>query len=934
MRLKTSTLLICLGLGYCMPLWAMDANSTNPATAVPTQVAVAAATNHVAVKYTSVEGITEYRLANGLRVLLAPDDSKPTTTVNVTYMVGSKMENYGETGMAHLLEHLVFKGTPSMPGKTIVQEFAKRGMNFNGTTGEDRTNYYQIFAASDENLEWALRMEADRMVNSVIARADLDSEMTVVRNEMERGENNPTAVLIEKMLASAYQWHNYGKTVIGARSDVEGVDIARLQAFYRTYYQPDNAALIITGKFDVAKTLAWVTQYFAPIPRPTRQLPPTYTVEPVQDGAREVNLQRVGDTQIVSVLYHVAPGSHPDYPAVEVLAQILGDTPSGRLHKALVEKKLAAGVFAWPADMKDPGHVFFGVQLDKRQSRDVAKIALLGVLENIKAKPITEAELQRAKTTLLNDYEKSLADPVRFGVELSDAVAKGDWRLFFLKRDLIEKVGVADVQRVAENYLRESNRTLGQFIPTDKPQRATIPAAPDVEQLLAGYTGKVAVASGEVFDPTPANIDQRTQTLVLANGMQLALLPKLTRGNLVFGQMVLRLGDLTSLKNKSVVAGLTAAMLERGAGKQSRQAIADALEALKARVQIGGQDGSVIVRFETRKDKLGDVLALLKTILRAPDFPASELEQLKTQAIAALEDQMRQPGAIANNALARHGNTYLKGDPRYAPTFAEHLAEIKAVKLADVKAFHQAFYGAAFGQLALVGDFAAADVQAQAAKLFGDWKSRQPYQRIDRPVRSIPATTLALETPDKPNATYLARLSFSMRDDANDFPAILLAERVLGGGGLKSRLVDRLRQKEGISYGAGSQFSLTTLDQRGDLTLYASFAPQYQEKVKTAIAEELSRLYQDGITSEELAEAKTGTLQENQLARGEDATLAGLLAANLFLKRTMAFSAKQEARLNDTTLAEVNAAIRQYLDPQKLVHVYAGDFAGAAKKAK
>src|SRR5580700_2471031 len=215
-------------------------------------------------RVTSVEGITEYRLADGLRVLLFPDPSKQTITVNITYQVGSRHENYGETGMAHLLEHLMFKGSPKHPN--IPQQLTEHGARPNGTTWFDRTNYFETFAATDENLKWALDLESDRMVNSFIARKDLDSEMTVVRNEFESGENNAMEVLLDRVMAASYLWHNYGKSTIGSRSDIENVPIDRLQAFYHLYYQPDNAVLLVAGKFDEAKTLALVSQAFGAIP--------------------------------------------------------------------------------------------------------------------------------------------------------------------------------------------------------------------------------------------------------------------------------------------------------------------------------------------------------------------------------------------------------------------------------------------------------------------------------------------------------------------------------------------------------------------------------------------------------------------------------------------------------------------------------------------
>jgi zinc protease len=307
-------------------------------------------------KVTTVEGITEYRLDNGLRVLLFPDPSKSTITVNVTYMVGSRHEDYGETGMAHLLEHLMFMGSKNHPD--IKKELQDHGTRPNGTTWYDRTNYFETFAATEENLAWALSMEADRMVNSFIAKKDLDSEMTVVRNEMEAGENSPGRVLMERVLATAYLWHNYGKSTIGARSDVERVPIERLQAFYRHFYQPDNAVLVVAGKFDEGKALELIRKTFGAIPKPQRQLRRTYTVEPVQDGERLVTVRRVGDVQHVAAAWHVPPGSHEEYPAVDMAAAILGDQPSGRLYKALVETKKAATVSMDSFQLHDPGFAY------------------------------------------------------------------------------------------------------------------------------------------------------------------------------------------------------------------------------------------------------------------------------------------------------------------------------------------------------------------------------------------------------------------------------------------------------------------------------------------------------------------------------------------------------------------------------------------------
>ena len=380
-------------------------------------------------KITTVEGIAEYRVdSNGFRVLLFPDATKPTITVNMTYLVGSRMENYGETGMAHLLEHMMFKGTPKHPH--IDQEYNQRGARFNGSTAMDRTNYYEITRASDDNLAWALEMESDRMVHSFIARKDLDSEMTVVRNEYEMGENSPFSVLMKRLQSVMYDWHSYGRATIGNRSDIENVPIERLQAFYHLYYQPDNAVLMVAGKFDEKKALALVAKYFGPIPKPRRALPKFWTVEPTQDGDRiDFTVRRKGDIQIVMVGYHVPSNLHEESDPLGFASSILGSMPTGRLHKALVEKGLASQVFSIPIMGVDPGILIFGAVVKKGEQLDPVQKELTRVVETFADEPPTPEEIERTRQLYANQAEKTLDNMESIGVEMSEYIALGDWRL-------------------------------------------------------------------------------------------------------------------------------------------------------------------------------------------------------------------------------------------------------------------------------------------------------------------------------------------------------------------------------------------------------------------------------------------------------------------------------------------------------------------------
>jgi len=879
-------------------------------------------------RITSVEGITEYQLKNGLRVLLFPDQSKQTITVNITYLVGSKQENYGETGMAHLLEHLVFKGTPKHTD--IPKELSEHGTRPNGSTWFDRTNYYETFAATEENLKWALDLESDRMVNSFIAKKDLDSEMTVVRNEFEMGENDPFGVLSDRVFATAYLWHNYGKSTIGARADIENVPIDRLQAFYRRFYQPDNAVLLVAGKIDEAKTLAMINDYFGKIPKPDRVLPKIYTDEPTQDGERYVAVRRVGDVQLLMAAYHVPGSSHPDTAAVNALLQIMSDEPGGRLHKALVETKKAAAVFAFPIIFGEPSLFLVGAQLRQEQSLDEARDILLKVVEDIAKNPVTKEEVDRAKTDLLKDIELKLNSVEDVGLEMSEWIGYGDWRLLFLTRDRIRKLTPEEVQRVAVNYLKRSNRTLGEFIPTAKPDRAEIPANPDVLAMVKDYKGDAKIAEGEAFDPSPSNIESRA-VRASNGGINYVFVPKDTRGDTVVVNMALHLGDEKSLMGRETAGNLAGSMLMRGTTKHTRQQIKDEFDKLKARVGIGGGATSASVSIETTRENLPAVMKLVAEVLREPSFPADEFEQLKQEELAGIEQQRSEPNAAAINAMQRHMQPYPKGHVNYTPTIEEMIANLKAATLEDVKKFYNDFYGAQRGELSVVGDFDEKEFAKLTGDLFAGWKNKMPFTRIPSTFQDVSAVNQNIETPDKANAFFIAGQNLNLRDDNPDYPALVLGNYMIGGGFLNSRLAVRIRQKEGLSYGVGSQLSAGSLDKSGAFLAFAIYAPQNRDKLETAFKEEIARVLKDGFTDEEIAAAKKGWLQSRQVSRAQDNELAGRLRSYTFIDRTLAWDAAFEKKVEALTGEQILTALRKYIDPAKISYFKAGDFAKADK---
>ena len=883
-------------------------------------------------RFTAVEGITEYRLANGLRVLLFPDQAKQTITVNITYLVGSRHENYGETGMAHLLEHLLFKGTPKHAN--IPQELTSHGASPNGTTWFDRTNYFETFAATDENLEWALDLESDRMVNSYIAKKDLDSEFSVVRNEMERNENNPFGMTLQKLMSVAFDWHNYGNSTIGARTDVENVPIERLQAFYRKYYQPDNAVLMVAGKFDEAKTLDLINQKFGAISKPTRILEKFYTVEPTQDGEKNITVRRVGDIQVALAGYRVPPDSHPDMATMDVLQGILTSQPSGRLFKSLVETKYGVQTTTVNFPFRDPGYILFGVIVPKDGSIELARNTLIDTIENFAQAPPTEEEVERIKTQYLKGVELTLNDPNRLGLAISDFIARGDWRLFFLQRDRVKQVTAADIQRVAKTYFKPANRTVGMFIPTSAPDRAEIPNVTD-DDLVAmfnDYKGGEATASGEAFDPTPANIENRTVRSNIG-GLKVAFLTKENRGDSVFARLSLRFGNAQNLMNKGDAASFAGRLLMRGTATKTSQQITDEINKLKAQVTINGGATGAFVNIETKRENLSAVLKLVAEILKEPSFPEKEFDLIKQETLTNTESQKTEPGFIAGNQMAIHFNQYPKGDIRYSGTLDEVLDNIRKLTLAEVKAFHKDFYGASNGEFTVVGDFDPKEVSTLANELFSNWKSPAKYERLAGEFADITAVNKSFETPDKANAVFDARMNFKMRDDNPDYPALLLGNTILGGGFLNSRLATRIRQKDGLSYSIGSGIGVSSFDEIASFSASAIYAPENVAKLEAAFKEEIQKAISQGFTAQEVADAKKGFLLSRQQFRASDAAIANGLASYLNLGRTFAWDAELEKKIQDLTVEQVNSAMKKYLTPDRISIFKAGDFA-KAKTAK
>ncbi len=880
-------------------------------------------------KTAQVEGITEYVLDNGLKVLLFPDNSAQTMTVNITYLVGSRHEGYGEKGMAHLLEHMVFKGTPNHPD--IPKELTERGARPNGTTYFDRTNYFETFNATDENLDWALDLEADRMLNSYIAKKDLESEFSVVRNEFESGENSPSNVLRLKVINTAYLWHNYGNATIGNRSDIERVPIKNLQAFYKKYYRPDNAVLMVTGKFDTDKTLALIVKKFGGLKNPDTPLNDVPTIEPAQDGERRVALSRVGELQIVSALYHLPAGSHEEYAAMTVAEEILTDNPSGRIYKALIDGKKASGMFSYSPFTKEPSFLYINVNVPSDKSLDEAESTMLNLLDDLKNNPITKEEVERAKANILKQYDQISRNSAFLGTFMSEFIGAGDWRLAFIQRDRVEAMTAEKVNAAVQRYLIPTNRTVGKFTPSDKPIRVEIEHTEGLDALVANYKGKKGLDAGESFDVSYENIQNRLNSGALQNTpIEYGFIKKNNRGKTVNLSFVIRNGNVKDFMNKGKLASYTARMLNKGTTNNSRQDIEDKLSALKSSISFSGSNGRISANISTTEEYLMETLALMTDMLKNPAFDEAELEKMKTQELAGIERNKSEPQYLASKQLGLLNQVYEKGHPLYATSIEDDVEYVNAVTVEKLKAYYDEFYGISDNaSLVAIGNIEEDALKNYFENAFSDFKVNKPYKPIEDPYRLNKAVNEQIKTPDKKNAISIGIMSFEGSQVDKDYAALQVASTIFGGGFLNSRIAGRLRQKDGVSYGAGGRVNVDAdpKDAKSSILVYAIYAPENAAKVQKGFSEEIQRYIAEGITEDELKVAVTGWVQNQSVSRAKDNELSGTINNNLYYDRDMMFYKNIEDQVTSLTVEDVNKVIKKYFKTfDNWTVVNAGDF--------
>jgi zinc protease len=567
-------------------------------------------------------------------------------------------------------------------------------------------------------------------------------------------------------------------------------------------------------------------------------------------------------------------------------------------------------------------------QLGVDKDIEPARVAMLETLENLTEEPISDEEVARAKAKIIKQFELRFNSSQIIALELSEWIGMGDWRLMFIDRDRMEQVTADKVRSAATEYLVNDNRTLGLFLSEQNPDRADSIVRlqqSDVDQLVAGYQGRKSIAQGEDFDPSHDNIDERTITSQLNNGSTVVYLPKKRRGESVVASINLDFGNEADLFEQSVIENMAVSMLDRGTQKYSREELQAAFDKLKASVTVNdGTTGAGAGILTTRKN-LAAVMELTEEIFKRPIFDSQELKVLKEEMIVGLEQEKQQPTSRVFRELGNHLNPYSPGHPYYQISIDDEIAQIRSVTSKDLHAFHIRFISGQNAEASVVDDFDIDEINAQLNKMMASWSSNTVYQHIESQVADTNSINRFINTPDKSGAAFGAMIKFKLRDDHPDYPALEMANQMFGGGFISSRLANRLRQQDGLSYGAGSWFNASSYDKNATFGAYTICAPENLTRVEVDFKEELAKMFDKGFTQQELDDARTGVLQNSRIDRAKDGLLVRTLSGNIDLNRTMQWDKNYEKTLMALSLKDINSAIKRHLSMEDISIIKAGD---------
>lgn len=861
-------------------------------------------------------GFSSYVLPNGFRIILIPYPAAADARIELLVKTGSKLEGYGETGMAHLLEHMLFKSAGKRAD--IKSELTALGANWNGTTTADRTNFFEIVAAEPAKVDAAIRIEADRFIRASFTREHLASEMSVVRNELERGDSDPGSLVMRALQRQSYFWHGYSRPTIGARSDIEDAPFSALQAFHRKHYRPDNAALIVSGKFDQAAVLALASRLFAAARKPAAPKISSWTREEPRALTNRSELTLPAGRTIAASAWKLPGLLDRQTHALDLGSAAICSEDWGSLRKALVlEQKIAVAAACGTRVQADYGLFIANASAGKAADAQLLSQAVHEHLESAARAGITQEQLDRARVNELNAWRQLENSHVALAAQVSEAEVAGDWRLLFWQRDIVGSLTLDEVNAALAKWIVASNRSDVLLRHGEGVAAPDVPKPPTAAALLDGRTWPEFGQAGDALPESAAALAAATIAIDTGNPLlQAALIRRHTQGERAWITVANDYGNEAALSGRRSACDVASQLLAYGGGGMTRDQLSARLEALQADWNLG-LDG---ITLEAPRAKIDAALAIVLDAWASPALPVAEFERIKAAKIARLEGALKDPGALAENAAALRFDNYPAGHPLAPRSLDEQLAQARALSLADATRCVADFAGRGRLRLGVSGDFSVADVQAIAARLAALAPAKVPYARVRDlpPPANVDTAHIEVSMPEKPNALVAGTTFLPIADDSPDFPALRIAVKILGGDA-DSRVWARLRERDGLAYAAGVSLYGATFEPRSRLLIQASAASDKAAAALQGLREEVARALKDGFSEQEVERAKRNWLQERKTSLRQEKSFAAMLAQGLYAGRDYAWLARYDADIGRLSAAQVTAALRKYLGQAPIV---------------
>lgn len=908
-----------------------------------------------------IEGIYEYKLkSNGLQILMVPRKGAPVVTTTVVYHVGSRNEAVGYTGSTHFLEHMMFKGTKKFDpqkGNGLDNLLKPVGGVNNATTWLDRTNYFEVVPSTSLNL--CLELEADRMKNLLLRETDRTSEMTVVRNELERSEDEPDQLLEVNLFATAYREHPYHHPTIGWRSDVEGVPTARLRQFYKDFYWPNNATLMVLGDFDRKAALQTIVKFFGQIPKASTPFPAVYTKEPPQEGERRFVVKRGSDLPRAIMAWHTPEAVHPDTYPLDIIQTILGDhsKKSSRLYKRLINTGIASKVVAINYSLRDPG--LFVASATATPGGDPAKIesALREEVAKFAKEDVTDEELDRAKKSIIKRLKLAKSDQMRMSDLLTDAIAMADWKWLMNYPKQIEKVTKADLKRAAAKYFLDDNITVGHYFPKAAPAAASTTEKPASNEAASGTEKPVEpAASSSDSSSTTADsktesstssetddlkiVDQKTTQVEFlkspvtiirySNGLTVVLMPFAEADTVAVSGMI-RAGYYFKDKDHSQVPELVAEMLTKGSKKYSKEVLAQKLEDMGASLDFETDLFNTTFNTEVVSEDLDLLTSIVSDTVRNPLFPSNELEQEKKLQSSDITEKMVDTGEVAWNGLSRA--LYKPDSVYFAKTFKEQIDEISKTSASDLQQLHSKYYTPGNTVLAFVGDVSAKRITDLVKKHFSSWKGSEKAKiEISNAdlQDGVGNKQLVFPLPDKANADIYIGHPINLSIKSPDYYSMLIANAALGFDSFACRLAP-VRDVHGLSYGIFSAIQDDSYP-LGAWFINFSVNPINTKKALTLVDKITGDYVKGGITDLELSNEKSHLKGLHAVRLRAPKQLAVKLCKYESLGLGPKFFDQFREQIGKPTRAQVNACIAKYMKLKDCVTAMSGTFTPPKKQ--